>query len=86
MAWLSAGCERLAPGSRASPRRRGNDVDRQRAGGQRHPVRTRKAASAIDIATCIGCSGHLECEAVCPKQISADWISWMARETRAGPS
>jgi succinate dehydrogenase / fumarate reductase iron-sulfur subunit len=31
-----------------------------------------------------GCSGHLECEAVCPKQISADWISWMARETRGG--
>jgi succinate dehydrogenase / fumarate reductase iron-sulfur subunit len=29
-----------------------------------------------------GCSGHLECEAVCPQQISADWISWMARETR----
>ncbi len=42
--------------------------------------------SPIDTATCIGCSGHLECEAVCPKQISADWISWMARETRAGPS
>jgi succinate dehydrogenase / fumarate reductase iron-sulfur subunit len=29
-----------------------------------------------------GCSGHLECEAVCPKGISADWISWMQRETR----
>jgi succinate dehydrogenase / fumarate reductase iron-sulfur subunit len=26
------------------------------------------------------CSSHLECEAVCPKQISADWISWMRRE------
>jgi succinate dehydrogenase / fumarate reductase iron-sulfur subunit len=23
------------------------------------------------------CSNALECEAVCPKQISADWISWM---------
>ena len=26
------------------------------------------------------CSSHLECEAVCPKEISADWISWMGRE------
>ena len=26
------------------------------------------------------CSSRLECEAVCPKQISADWISWMRRE------
>ncbi|MCX5966214.1 MAG: succinate dehydrogenase/fumarate reductase iron-sulfur subunit [Cyanobacteria bacterium] len=26
------------------------------------------------------CSNQLECEAVCPKQISADWISWMRRE------
>jgi len=23
------------------------------------------------------CSNNLECEAVCPKKISADWISWM---------
>ncbi|MCP9772370.1 succinate dehydrogenase/fumarate reductase iron-sulfur subunit [Synechococcus sp. Tobar12-5m-g] len=28
------------------------------------------------------CSSNLECEAVCPKQISADWISWMNRERR----
>ena len=28
------------------------------------------------------CSSQLECEAVCPKQISADWISWMQRERR----
>lgn len=28
------------------------------------------------------CSSNLECEAVCPKQISADWISWMHREDR----
>jgi succinate dehydrogenase / fumarate reductase iron-sulfur subunit len=28
------------------------------------------------------CSSNLECEAVCPKQISADWISWMHREGR----
>jgi len=27
-----------------------------------------------------GCSNQLECEAACPKQISADWISWMNRE------
>ena len=26
------------------------------------------------------CSNQLECEAVCPKQISADWISWMNKE------
>lgn len=26
------------------------------------------------------CSSQLECEAVCPKQISADWISWLRRE------
>lgn len=26
------------------------------------------------------CSNNLECEAVCPKEISADWISWMRRE------
>ncbi len=25
------------------------------------------------------CSNNLECEAVCPKEISADWISWMNR-------
>ena len=28
------------------------------------------------------CSSNLECEAVCPKQISADWISWMHHEPR----
>ena len=26
------------------------------------------------------CSSNLECEAVCPKNISADWISWMNNE------
>ena len=26
------------------------------------------------------CSSNLECEAVCPQEISADWISWMHRE------
>ena len=37
------------------------------------------------------CSSHLECEAACPKEISADWISWMHRDRwpqwgRAGAS
>lgn len=32
------------------------------------------------------CSGHLECEAACPKEISADWISWMHRERWAKAS
>ena len=27
------------------------------------------------------CSNNLECEAVCPQEISADWISWMNRES-----
>ena len=31
------------------------------------------------------CSSNLECEAVCPKQISADWISWMQREAWRRP-
>ena len=31
------------------------------------------------------CSNNLECEAVCPQEISADWISWMNRE-RSGPT
>ena len=26
------------------------------------------------------CSNNLDCEAVCPKEISADWISWMNKE------
>jgi succinate dehydrogenase / fumarate reductase iron-sulfur subunit len=29
-----------------------------------------------------GCSSHLECEAVCPQQISADWIGWMHSYSR----
>ena len=28
------------------------------------------------------CSSNLECEAVCPQEISAHWISWMHRENR----
>ena len=30
------------------------------------------------------CGSHLECEAACPKGISADWISWMHRERYRG--
>ena len=26
------------------------------------------------------CSNNLDCEAVCPKEISASWISWMNNE------
>ena len=26
------------------------------------------------------CSNNLDCEAICPKEISANWISWMNRE------
>ncbi len=32
------------------------------------------------------CSSNLECEAVCPQEISADWISWMHRENRQIPT
>ncbi|MFZ4566822.1 MAG: succinate dehydrogenase/fumarate reductase iron-sulfur subunit [Prochlorococcaceae cyanobacterium] len=28
------------------------------------------------------CSSNLECEAACPKEVSADWISWLQRERR----
>ena len=28
------------------------------------------------------CSNNLECEAVCPKEISADWISWMNNKAK----
>ena len=31
------------------------------------------------------CGNNLECEAVCPKEISADWISWMRRESWRRP-
>jgi succinate dehydrogenase / fumarate reductase iron-sulfur subunit len=48
----------------------------ERAGRQR-AMRERMAAEGFG-----GCSGHLECEAVCPKGISADWISWMHGESR----
>jgi succinate dehydrogenase / fumarate reductase iron-sulfur subunit len=53
---------------------------------QGQPERRRRAASMQEQMQAEGfgsCSSNLECEAVCPKQISADWISWMQRERRA---
>ncbi len=52
---------------------------------QGQPERRRRARSMQARMTKEGfgsCSSNLECEAVCPKQISADWISWMHRESR----
>jgi succinate dehydrogenase / fumarate reductase iron-sulfur subunit len=53
---------------------------------QGQPERARRAGAmqaAMAAEGFGGCSSQLECEAVCPQQISADWISWMHRE--AGP-
>jgi succinate dehydrogenase / fumarate reductase iron-sulfur subunit len=50
---------------------------------QGQPERSRRARSMGERMAAEGfggCSNHLECEAACPKQISADWISWMNRE------
>ena len=44
--------------------------------------RVRALRAAMDAEGFGGCSGHLECEAAYPKGISADWISWMQRESR----
>ncbi|MEY4297642.1 MAG: hypothetical protein RLZZ423_821 [Cyanobacteriota bacterium] len=52
---------------------------------QGQPERRRRAAAlqaAMQVEGFGSCSSNLECEAVCPKQISADWISWMQRESR----
>ena len=52
---------------------------------QGQPERRRRAAAmqaAMQAEGFGSCSSNLECEAVCPKQISADWISWMQREQR----
>ncbi|MFQ6539230.1 MULTISPECIES: succinate dehydrogenase/fumarate reductase iron-sulfur subunit [Aphanothece] len=52
---------------------------------QGQPERARRASSMQAQMAAEGfgsCSSNLECEAVCPKQISADWISWMHREGR----
>ena len=52
---------------------------------QGQPERTRRAGAMQAAMTAEGfgsCSSHLECEAVCPQQISAEWISWMHAEAR----
>jgi succinate dehydrogenase / fumarate reductase iron-sulfur subunit len=52
---------------------------------QGQPERTRRAVALQQRMAAEGfggCSSHLECEAACPKGISADWISWMHREGR----
>ena len=51
---------------------------------QGQPERRQRARAMQDQMVSEGfgsCSSHLECEATCPKQISADWISWMHRES-----
>ena len=50
---------------------------------QGQPERTSRTQAMQDQITAEGfgsCSSNLECEAVCPQEISADWISWMHRE------
>ncbi|MFO8239188.1 MAG: succinate dehydrogenase/fumarate reductase iron-sulfur subunit [Prochlorococcaceae cyanobacterium] len=52
---------------------------------QGQPERRRRARAMQEQMAAEGfgsCSSNLECEAVCPQQISADWISWMRREGR----
>jgi succinate dehydrogenase / fumarate reductase iron-sulfur subunit len=54
---------------------------------QGQPERARRAGAMQGRMAAEGfgsCSSHLECEAVCPKGISADWISWMNRERWRG--
>jgi succinate dehydrogenase / fumarate reductase iron-sulfur subunit len=51
---------------------------------QGQPERSRRAKAMQEAMAEQGfgsCSNNLECEAVCPKEISADWISWMRRES-----
>ncbi|MEB3331571.1 MAG: succinate dehydrogenase/fumarate reductase iron-sulfur subunit [Synechococcaceae cyanobacterium] len=55
---------------------------------QGQPERPRRVAAMVERMEAEGfggCSNQLECEAACPKQISADWISWMQRERRRRP-
>ena len=50
---------------------------------QGQPERASRTKAMQDQMTAEGfgsCSSNLECEAVCPQEISADWISWMHRE------
>ncbi|MFM7313245.1 MAG: succinate dehydrogenase/fumarate reductase iron-sulfur subunit [Cyanobium sp.] len=56
---------------------------------QGQPERSRRVTAMVERMQAEGfggCSSHLECEAACPKQISADWISWMQRERRRRPA
>ena len=53
-------------------------------GQPEHPRRLRAMRERMVQEGFGGCSNHLECEAACPKQISADWISWMNRQARRG--
>lgn len=53
---------------------------------QGQPERAARANAMQNQMTAEGfgsCSSNLECEAVCPQEISADWISWMHRERRS---
>ena len=55
---------------------------------QGQPERARRARTMVDQMEAEGfgsCSNNLECEAVCPKRISADWISWLNKERRINP-
>jgi succinate dehydrogenase / fumarate reductase iron-sulfur subunit len=50
---------------------------------QGQPERRQRAQAmqaAMQVEGFGSCGSQLECEAVCPKQISADWISWMRRQ------
>jgi succinate dehydrogenase / fumarate reductase iron-sulfur subunit len=50
---------------------------------QGQPERTKRAKAMQERMEQEGfgsCSSNLECEAVCPQEISADWISWMHKE------
>jgi succinate dehydrogenase / fumarate reductase iron-sulfur subunit len=52
---------------------------------QGQPERARRAGAMQAAMAAEGfgsCSSNLECEAVCPQQISAHWISWMHAEGR----
>ncbi|MFM7087177.1 MAG: succinate dehydrogenase/fumarate reductase iron-sulfur subunit [Cyanobium sp.] len=52
---------------------------------QGQPERPRRVAAMLERMQAEGfggCSSHLECEAACPQEISADWISWLQRERR----
>jgi len=54
---------------------------------QGQPERSRRLVAMLTRMQAEGfgsCSGHLECEAACPQQISADWISWLQRQRRPG--